>query len=101
MDYVICDKNLLNIVSKMEVVPPHFGSVHTPISFKLNSKQYTIQNPEESFLPFPPAFQWDPDKAETIPLLLRTSGNINSINAMIDKLGNDYINKCDIVFCFV
>ena len=94
VDYVIEDMNIVNIISKLEIIPPHFGPVHSPLTFRLENKIY-IQETHENFLPSPPKFKWDPSKAKTFSMLLNNYDNSERLNSMIGNLEND-ISTTDI-----
>ena len=95
VDYVICDQNLINI-SKMKILPPEFGSVHTPIYFKLDYK-VCIEKSDESLLPLPPKFRWDPSKAETLSLLMGRHDNLDDLDDITMEFTDimfDNANSC-------
>jgi exonuclease III len=47
VDYFICDSSLFNIVSRMNVHPPKFGSIHSPISVHLDTK-FQVQTSDKN-----------------------------------------------------
>ena len=79
----------------MKILPPNFGSVHSPISLRLNCKVF-VQISDESLLPPPPRFIWDPSKSETFSLLLGRYDNIIKLDSLKERLDVNNLNKYDI-----
>ena len=95
VDYVICDYNVINVISKLKILPPEFGSVHSPISVKLDYKVY-IHKSDESLLPPPPKFKWEPSKANTFSLMLDRDDNLNRLRLLKEKLDNENVGNKDL-----
>ena len=74
VDYFIFDNSLFNIISRMTVHPPQFGSIHTPISTHLDTK-FQVETSGESSLPTPPKIRWDESKTEAFITLLNKEQN--------------------------
>jgi len=85
VDYFVCDSSIFNIVSRMKVHPPEYGSVHSPISVHLDTKFQVLVSDGES-LPSPPKIKWDETKAETFKKLLRQEPNLMRLKNLEFKL---------------
>ena len=92
LDYVICDHSLFNIVSRMIIHPPQFGSVHSPITTCLDNK-FQVKTSSESSLPPPPRIKWDDSRSEAFLCLLNQNENLNRIKSLEIKLNRDLDKK--------
>jgi len=98
VDYFICDNSLFNIVTRMEVHPPQFQSIHAPISAQLSTK-FQIQTPDNELLPTIPKIKWDEFRSGTYKKLLNQSINLERVKILESKLTHDLLNKEDLEEC--
>ena len=97
VDYFICDNSLFNIVSRMTVHPPQFGSIHTPISTHLDTK-FQVKTSCDDSLPPPPRFKWDDSRAEAFLTLLNQENNLERLRIIELKSKGD-LNIDDLEDC--
>ena len=87
VDYFICDYSIYNLVSTMEVLPPQYSSVHSPISMSLDFEFAHHQILEEK-LPLPPRIKWTENSADDYIKLLSQTDNLD----ILDKIKEDLTN---------
>ena len=98
VDYFICDKNLFNIVTRMNVHPPQFNSIHAPISIKLDT-QFQIDHGRENNLKKIPKIKWDESKARLFRDLLNQDMNLRQISVIENKLKEINLTKLELDEC--
>jgi hypothetical protein len=89
VDYVICDQSFLKNITKLNILPPEFGSVHTPLSIKIKCSFKTEGIQKKSPIPSPPKFIWDPSKSRLLLDLLTQQEIVDKFDLLKTKLNSD------------
>ena len=97
VDYIVCDDNVFNLVSRMSVYPPRFKSIHSPISTTLDTT-FQIEIPVENVDQSPPKIKWDISKARNFQQMLNQEVVVSDIEGLYHKISestsNEEVEQC-------
>ena len=97
VDYVICDDNLINIVSRMTVKPPVFKSMHSPLSTTIDNS-FQIETPFDNVSQSPPKVKWDISNAEALREILKQREPLEKLDLLYQNIINSNVNE-DVEMC--
>ena len=93
VDLIIIDSQILNLISKVKVLPPSFVSAHSPVSFSLkciiqkgNLNKEVLANHHAKLI-------WDPEKKDLIQNIFKfpmVKQEVNLINQELNSIDNNY-----------
>ena len=95
VDYIIADNVLINNIKKLEILPPEFLSVHSPLSatIKLGTvvpvKTYKLRK-------HPPKIVWDPEQKANFVELLKQSEFANCMLSIKKQLKEPNMDKLNV-----
>ena len=93
VDYLISDQSLFQQISRLNILPPEFGSVHCPLSLILNCQFKKCNPTKKAPLPHPPKLIWDANKLNSFNMLTSQPAFLNNFSNLKTKLEN----SCTIV----
>jgi len=73
VDYIVSDQPIFRRIAKLSILPPEYGSVHSPLSLILKCEIGRDVGPKKAPLPPPPKLIWDKVKSESFKQLLSSA----------------------------
>ena len=86
VDYIVSDQPIFKRIAKLSILPPEYGSVHSPLSLSLKCNMGINPSIKKAPLPPPPRFLWDNDKSDSFKQLLSNPESKSKTDILANRL---------------